>query len=871
MRLDPLETCHTLTGAVRAITPSLLSETYLSPRATWDADRLSALADAPWSGSLLAAPQATRSALESGLVRVMRATRRVDPEEIDVEAMPEGRARTHLGALRAVWRELDGALPEDLAPVAHALHCEAGDALEPLPLLDPGACHFADPIETALAERLATHHGVAGEEIRRARAARRPSLTGEASGALGRLQRGLADGDAATVAMDASVQVFGQRGPVEEADFAAAMIARMLDDGTVDRPRDIGLLAPADGPWLRRLAERLSEAGIPLSGAPETPAGRDAAGEAMTALLHVLRSPGAAVALAGLLTSPLMPWPREIGDRMAREVMERGWSRTASQLDGPAGELLRQLHRPAESPAQLMAKLGAVADALPSGEAADVFRQRLNGLRPLATGEDLDWPALLARAEPRPSGPGAAQRTVEGVTLFSETAPPWRPVRRLLVLGLGGRIWPRPAPADPFFTETEIETINARAGIRLASRGQALARQTELFRRHLCAVSEGVVLTAPARDARGAALPPAPVLSLIARALGEKSAEAMIHELDPHDASAWPCAHRAVAPLPDAGAPAPAGAEAVELRRDLLALRLDQDGRPATQSPSRLETLLVSPLGWLLDEIGAKDRTWAAPELGPLEQGSLLHGVLELAFPAEEPTPDDAALAAGLDGWFDAAVEDVAPWLDDPIWASERAGCRREAERTCLAWARFLRGAGAETVGIEMALAGTRNGLAIAGRADALLRLPDGRVLVVDHKGSSSGRRRMRMQAGWDLQVALYRTMLAAPAPTAEAAASLVAGAEVAVAYHTTRDGAVLTDARAPIPGAETLGADIAAEALARLDARLEEVAAGRISLGDGAEAKALEKVGITPYALRDVPLVAAFLRPDTAADEELA
>ena len=45
MRLDPLETCHPLTGAVRAITPSLLSETYLSPRTIWDADRLSALAD----------------------------------------------------------------------------------------------------------------------------------------------------------------------------------------------------------------------------------------------------------------------------------------------------------------------------------------------------------------------------------------------------------------------------------------------------------------------------------------------------------------------------------------------------------------------------------------------------------------------------------------------------------------------------------------------------------------------------------------------------------------------------------------------------------------------------------------------------------
>ena len=47
-------------------------------------------------------------------------------------------------------------------------------------------------------------------------------------------------------------------------------------------------------------------------------------------------------------------------------------------------------------------------------------------------------------------------------------------MRRLLVLGLGGRIWQRPAPADPLFTETEIETINARAGIRLGVQSRHL-------------------------------------------------------------------------------------------------------------------------------------------------------------------------------------------------------------------------------------------------------------------------------------------------------------------------------------------------------------------------------------------------------------
>ncbi|MAS44427.1 MAG: hypothetical protein CML46_15275 [Rhodobacteraceae bacterium] len=118
MRLDPLETCHPLTGAVRAITPSLLSETYLSPRTIWDADRLSALADAPWSGSLLAAPEATRSALESGLVRVMRATRRLGDASGVADA---GEGARRLGRGQRILRQ----------PDQHRLHLHRVDHRRP--------------------------------------------------------------------------------------------------------------------------------------------------------------------------------------------------------------------------------------------------------------------------------------------------------------------------------------------------------------------------------------------------------------------------------------------------------------------------------------------------------------------------------------------------------------------------------------------------------------------------------------------------------------------------------------------------------------------------------------------------------------------
>ena len=47
-----------------------------------------------------------------------------------------------------------------------------------------------------------------------------------------------------------------------------------------------------------------------------------------------------------------------------------------------------------------------------------------------------------------------------------------------------------------------------------------------------------------------------------------------------------------------------------EFGRDLLRIRRDGEGQVRPQSPSRLETLLVSPLAWLLEELSTKPVDW---------------------------------------------------------------------------------------------------------------------------------------------------------------------------------------------------------------------------------------------------------------------
>jgi hypothetical protein len=100
MRIDPLLTASPVTGAVRHLTDDLLKEVYLAPMGKPLAlQDLLTMDHAPWSESFSAAPSETLAAVEDGLLAVMRATRTLDPSEINLSTLPEGRARTQLRLL----------------------------------------------------------------------------------------------------------------------------------------------------------------------------------------------------------------------------------------------------------------------------------------------------------------------------------------------------------------------------------------------------------------------------------------------------------------------------------------------------------------------------------------------------------------------------------------------------------------------------------------------------------------------------------------------------------------------------------------------------------------------------------------------------
>ncbi|MBD9541426.1 PD-(D/E)XK nuclease family protein [Ensifer sp. ENS04] len=852
MRLSPLETRSPTTGAERPVTPDLLASTFLAPRAAaYELTDVLQNFEAPWSDSYAVAPDEVSQHIAAALRQLALATPGLSVQAIDLSNLPNGRARHHLAALKSLWERMEDALPEDLHIARHVLACSSDDALEPLPIVG-GPCPFESRAEAALREHLAALFGTVPESTNATLA----------NGALGHVQRHLLD-TSPPVSSDDALHVFGLRDPREEISFAAARAQALNRRGF--RAQDIGLLVPDDPAYQLAIEPAFNRVGLQLSGMTAPLSLRDHVGEFLTNLLAVLRGPAPRMALASLCLSPLAQWPAVAGRNFANEYIENGWSRAARAYTGPGAKIFDEL-RPVSSPGQLIARLCSIANELVD---PSQLMPRINALRPLLKDEYIDWSSLARVAAPGALRPDGEGRFVEGVSVFSETALPWRSVRHLIVAGAAGTYWPRPVTANPFFTESEIVMIEGATNLRLPSRRQTLARRLELFRRQLGAATDGITLTASTRDLEGKQLAPTTGLSLIARALGAKDAEALITDavgqFQSSQAQGGAVTSDAHWDEENTRPVLPEGSE-IDIPGDPFALRKAADGAAKSQSPSRLETLLVSPLGWLLGEIGAEDRTWVPESLDVLTLGKLVHSTLETLFPEGASGLDETAIRVGFPAAFETAITQSAPWLVGDNWVSERTNLAREALEAALNWGRFLIDNGARVRRVETLLSGAYHHLSINGRADCLLDLADNRVMVVDHKRSSSSSRRRRMEAAADLQVELYRRMI----PTTPEFAEVTPG-RIVTAYHCTLDGRVVTGPEGKgLKGVVAVNGQIGSTADEIVSKRIKALSKGRLALNLASDSQNFEKVlGIKPYAL-DNPLVAAFLLPDASPEDAL-
>ncbi|GMQ76977.1 MAG: PD-(D/E)XK nuclease family protein [Gammaproteobacteria bacterium] len=789
------------------------------------------------------------------------------------------RAGQHLADLGRLHAALDGTLPDELATIRDLLAAPAADAIRRLRVywqpelpslnrwqaalvdkLNKDAADPADPTLTACLEEMCPG-----------------KLRGVSGSGLARLQADLYRADAVPTRPDDSVQWLGVRDYLGEAEVAAGMVQALLASDASLSPADVGLLFPDDTDYVAALEGALAHGGIAVSGLPAEQSVRDLGREAVFHFLRCARKPAPAMALAACLSSPLMPWSSRDGAVLAQRVMDGDYLLAPFADASPeAGRVLALLREGAQTAAALGNALNAFAACL--GGDQDLAAHRETALETVAAIDgaltamkDIDWQAIFALATPAPLV--VDQGTVytrEGVTLWRESQEPWRAVKHLVVLGFCDGHYPAPVPVSPVFSQDDLQAVRDALGWPVELPADVLARRRALFKRQLSATSESVTFLVPRRNGIGD--PKAPSESLVFMqelfAAGGETHD-LVRELDLAEERAQ-ARHVPLAPAAPPTAPRAPRSDDLAFGRNLLA-RGNGDAL-MRQSPSRLETLMVSPLAWLLRRVGAEPALWAPEELGVLLKGTLAHAVFEALFAPGAALPDPDAITTAVREHLGHAIRRFAPFLNASPWQVERRHLERELVEAAAAWRRTLERLGAEVVAAEVWLEGRLGELPIRGQADAILALPGDRLLVVDYKKSSSGSREDRMEQGYDSQLCLYRTMLETGGPQGSDQAALATRladcAHTGILYCMLNDGSLLSDEGPPdgtvVPGWRAFEDDVSAQAMALIKERLADLERGQVRLNRAGDETFFTKVaGLTPYALDNSPLIMLFALPD--------
>ena len=413
---------------------------------------------------------------------------------------------------------------------------------------------------------------------------------------------------------------------------------------------------------------------------------------------------------------------------------------------------------------------------VPSGAASDVrdaFERlvhlgRVAGAASIRDRRDMAL-RLLADLKARLGSPSGG-----GVQVLDAMSARGIPFRRLVVLGLNERVFPRFILEDPFVRDAVRSRIAARLGSRLPSKLKGYDEERLLFTLLKESARESLVLSWQRSDERGRAQVRSTFLEEngtgVPRPPAERSASIASTLLTRKEASIFESlsgsAKRVVSALQSFGADAKGFAGRAEFLKTIDTDRAPgpRDGMLSsplpvrTLSPTALETFADCPFKYFaqralrlrpLEEPG-EDR-----ETSAMEEGALLHGFLEdfhkrlqgrLPSTMEQARVEfEASLAAAF-----AQLESERSVRHALVWEAEKLKIRRVLE-AAVAWdlahldgfvpSRF-------ESGLEGEIKIGKVRLKVAGYVDRLDLRPDGAFRVIDYKRSRSGKYGVSMATG---------------------------------------------------------------------------------------------------------------------------
>ena len=664
------------------------------------------------------------------------------------------------------------------------------------------------------------------------------------------------------IQLDNSLSVLAVRDRLEEVEVAAGIIQKASSRG--GDACSFGLLLPRDEFTVQTVETVFRRYGLPLSGLERSIRQRDLGREVVRLMLLCLRKPAPIMAIAALLTSALMPWPMEDGQDYAQAIMNGDVLLKDRELDADSRRLMDMVSEGADTPVELQRHLKRFRGLLKPNERLPDHRQRAMAcvdqlLLTLEGTTELEWDRLLSATNSEPI------HTVEdraywkeGIAVFHEDRETWRSVQHLLVLGFNEGHFPAGDRASAVLMEAEWESVS-ECGWPVMTAEKIRERQRDLFARQIASATDSLTILFSRRDAAGNAMEPSSSLVFLARRVGNDP-EDLVLELDRReDRKRVP--GLAIAAEGEPVPPRELPISDIALNADLLAEFGRTRAELAPLSPSAADTLMVSPFAWLLGRLDCDPRDWLTDTLDPMTAGTLAHRVFEELFPASQPLIEPEDIRERGPKVLKRMTLQLAPFLRSPDWRVERLKLESEIVQAAVRWRNLLASWGAGIIAAEQWLRGHYNGIPLRGQSDLLLKLPSGKLLVVDYKKSSSGKRRKRMRSRFDLQAHLYRMMIQTGGlPVLETTPT-----DIGVVYYLLNDLTALSDstisANGTTPGLEIIDTDISSQAMKHLDRRLDEIRAGRVRLNTTEDESWWDKNASIPiYALDNSPLLRLFM-----------
>ena len=672
-------------------------------------------------------------------------------------------------------------------------------------------------------------------------------------------------GGSADLAVGDDIGFLLARDPLQEIEATIGIIQSMLEQGT--KPHDIGIVVPEDPYFQRALADNLATTGILTAGLPSKAPLRDLGGEVVRSLILLSRGPVPKMALASLLASPIAPWRKDIGLNLASDVMAGRFElKSPSEISDAEEKSLTTIRHLRIGRVSIVDAIEAFASKLDD----DIHLPRLRSLSKaiddhLVGDGPIDHDQLLQLV-------GHVTSVIEmqvrfpanGVRIFREIQEPWTEVEHLIVLGFNSGRYPVLPGATPLLHDLEKQEVNEHLGWHLQTSDSLLKVSRERLQRQIAAASKTIKFMASARNIAGSVIQPAETATFMAGLFGREPDNLFVPLAE--DTKCLPRDHMAIGQQPRQPIPTD-----LSLDRDILALRTDGEGNLLPESPTSLETLLVSPFAWLLGRIGAEPAPWEPDTLDPLLQGNIAHSVFEQLFPVGGDGVDGEAIETAVDDALADAVRKHAPLLSTALWKVERHTLRATLIQAVSWWQDVLASLHGRVVGVEARLTGEFKGIPIRGFCDEIIQLPDGKLVVVDFKKSSSGKRRDRMELGYDCQVSLYEMMLGEDGSGLDLDTP---PGRPGIVYFTLNDQRVLADDRtglpSDVPGLAVVANDVSGNALRDIEARLKKLRLGVVEMNQDDDAKRLDKdKGLPGYALEASPLVMMFAHPSSAEEME--